>query len=1328
MKITPSAVAFFLAAQALMAQLPPGTLDLSFDAGSGITEPVYASAVLDDGKVLIAGNFHAVNGTATPGIARLLPNGTTDLAFTTNTLQWGKLATNVLEWGLWPYCSALAVQLDGKILVAGDFWNPDTWWESGLIRLNPDGSWDDTFPLPISTTVYALVLQTDGRVIAGGGFDVAGRGCVVRLNPDGTVDETFLYGLAGANNIVRTVALQTDGKILIGGDFTAVNGVARNGIARLNADGSLDTSFNANVSQVNSLVIQTNGKVVIGGSFTIVNGAGFNRLARLNADGSLDNSFLSGLSGADNQVYSLTLQTDGKVLVGGAFSSINGTSRPGLARLSTSGVVDATFSPGTGGLDGAVYSVTQQPNGQLLVGGAFASVGGVLRSRIARLGTSGSLDTSFDNGPAVFTGRVTALAAQPDGKILANSVARTGIGRFQPNGAPDTSFLTSLAGANGAVNAIAVTAAGKILAAGQFSQFNSFPARGLVRIDSGGSVDATFQNGIGGTNGYLNCLYLQPDGRILIGGSFTEIKGVGRTNLARLNADGSLDFTFLSSQAGVKGEVFSLGVQPDGKVLVGGNYTEVNGVSRKCIARLNADGSLDRTYQEGMTGVSGPVYAIAVQPDTNAIIAGLFRSVNSSNAYHIARLTRDGSWDTNFAMAAILTNNSAVIGIRSLALQTDGRMLLGGDFWLAASGIFNNIARFRTNGTPEGLLERPQGADAEVTALLLLNSTNVVIGGAFGTFNGAPRSYLARMAYDAPTVPLEIAVNNSDLRWTNDAVAPWRGMTFVAHDGSAAGQSASLANSQRSTLRSAITGPGCLSFWWKVSSELGYDYLTFTCIGAGVTNQFRISGEVDWQQKTVCIPAGVHTLEWTYSKDGSVSEGLDAAWVDEVTFAPGNLPPVITLDPTGVTNFAGATVVFNAAGAGIPPLTYQWLFNGSEIPDATNLTCVLRSVVPEQAGSYSLRVSNPYGNAVSAGASLVLIPVRAVGLGTADYNVSNAVALATIDAVAVSAGQFHNLILHRDGTVYAWGNNGSGQCAVPPDLGPAIAIAAGGYHSLAVKADGTVVGWGGNTSGQASAPAGLSNVIAVAAGMWHSLALRANGTVVSWGDNSDGQSVPQPSLTNIIAVAAGGSHSLALRADGIVFGWGGNFGPSGFVAGQASVPWGLNQVVAIGAGSYHSVAVKSDGSIVGWGDNTWGQLTVPTNLPMATAIAGGGAHTVAVFADGTAAAWGEDGDGRCDVPRTLTNVVAVAAGQAHTLLLFGQRPPAPEIQSPARSGKEFSVQVPTVVGKLYALEYVPSFSVTNWTSLPAVRGTGDVVPLTDPSASAAQRFYRVRQW
>jgi hypothetical protein len=88
----------------------------------------------------------------------------------------------------------------------------------------------------------------------------------------------------------------------------------------------------------------------------------------------------------------------------------------------------------------------------------------------------------------------------------------------------------------------------------------------------------------------------------------------------------------------------------------------------------------------------------------------------------------------------------------------------------------------------------------------------------------------------------------------------------------------------------------------------------------------------------------------------------------------------------------------------------------------------------------------------------------------------------------------------------------------------------------------------------------------------------------------------------------------------------------------------------------------------------------------------------------------------------------VAAGQAHTLLLFGQRPPAPEIQSPARSGKEFSVQVATVVGKLYALEYVPSFSVTNWTSLPAVRGTGAVVPLTDPSASAAQRFYRVRQW
>ena len=188
MRISPRILAFCLVARAAVAQLQPGALDPAFNAGSAITMPVFASAVLEDGKVLIAGEFHAVNGAAAPGLARLLPNGSTDIEFATNALQWGNIATNVLEWGLWPSCRCIAIQLDGKILVGGDFWNPDYWWEAGVIRLNPDGSWDDTFPLPLGSMVYGMAVQGDGKIIVVGSFASGQRQSIVRLNADGSLD------------------------------------------------------------------------------------------------------------------------------------------------------------------------------------------------------------------------------------------------------------------------------------------------------------------------------------------------------------------------------------------------------------------------------------------------------------------------------------------------------------------------------------------------------------------------------------------------------------------------------------------------------------------------------------------------------------------------------------------------------------------------------------------------------------------------------------------------------------------------------------------------------------------------------------------------------------------------------------------------------------------------------------------------------------------------------------------------------------------------------------------------------------------------------------
>jgi uncharacterized delta-60 repeat protein len=176
-----------------------------------------------------------------------------------------------------------------------------------------------------NSAIISLTLQPDGKVLIGGTFEIYNgmrRNRIARLNTDSSLDTTFNPG-TGANDWVRYFFLQPDGKVLIGGDFTGYTSTSRNRIARLNADGSLDTTFNPGTganSSVQSLALQPNGKVLIGGLFTSYNGTPCNYIARLNADGRLDTSFNPG-TGANSSIWYLALQPNGKVLTGGVFTS-----------------------------------------------------------------------------------------------------------------------------------------------------------------------------------------------------------------------------------------------------------------------------------------------------------------------------------------------------------------------------------------------------------------------------------------------------------------------------------------------------------------------------------------------------------------------------------------------------------------------------------------------------------------------------------------------------------------------------------------------------------------------------------------------------------------------------------------------------------------------------------------------------------------------------------------------------------------------------------------------------------------------------------------------
>jgi GH25 family lysozyme M1 (1,4-beta-N-acetylmuramidase) len=435
--------------------------------------------------------------------------------------------------------------------------------------------------------------------------------------------------------------------------------------------------------------------------------------------------------------------------------------------------------------------------------------------------------------------------------------------------------------------------------------------------------------------------------------------------------------------------------------------------------------------------------------------------------------------------------------------------------------------------------------------------------------------------------------------------------------------------------------------------------------------------------------------------------------------------PSITGQPQSQIVSVGQNVTFTVADAGTPPLSYQWQFNGTPLPGATAPSCLLTAARSINVGSYSVVVSNGFGWVVSSNATLGLIQDAAWGDNTLGQGGASGI---STNLIAIAAGAWHNLGLGADGTVVAWGNDANGQCDVPAGLADALAIAAGGYHSLALRANGSVVAWGADDYGQTNVPAGLDNVIGISAGTWHSVALRANGTVVVWGDNSFGQTNQPARLTNVTAVAAGGSHTLALKADGTVVAWGENTEAEGNVAGQSVVPWGLTNVVAIGAGEYHSLAVKGDGMVVAWGDDSEGQSDVPAGLTNVVAAAGGGGHSVALGADGQVTAWGTDWNGQCDVPPALAPAAGVATGEDHTLVLLEDSLPVPRLLHPARNGNRFSVLAQTLSPKNYALEFKGSLTAANWTAVSTNAGNGALRMLTDPAATGAQRFYRMRQW
>jgi uncharacterized delta-60 repeat protein len=634
-----------------------------------------ALAQHNDGSILFGGNFIEVNGTNRANLARIDSTGALDTAF--------KPEVNGAIY-------ALEVLSSGKILIGGAFSMLNGVAQPHLARLNADGSLDASFTPTVDGPVYALLAQGAGLLI-GGTFSQVGatpQYALARVTESGANDPDFVPEL-GANSHVHTLVAQSEEHIVVAG--TLQLGTATRYLAQLSASGVTDPGFSPSFdAPVLAVKLSENGWIYVGGEFTQVNGVARRHLARLGSNGTL-NTFFSPppiqnlffnsrvttlafldqniiLAGGDfsyipddtllnNQSYlytgiagfsslgrvqpgfqpqlfyagnlsALVSLPDGRSMLGGLFSYVNGRQHVGFAQLDAVGEHNLSYPTE---VSGSVSSIVLLPDGKQIIGGSFftnPTLLGVQRSNLARLNPLGHVDPSFH---AMVSAPIYNLAAQADGKVLVHHFnERQRLIRLHENGDFDPSFSVSF---DQQIDRIVVQPDGKILIAGNFSTVNGVTRHGLARLNTDGSLDASF-NVRSDPGAFLLNLLLQDDGKILIGGFFTQLDGQPGHGLMRLNADGNVDPSFV---APANLFIRTMALQRDGGVLVASEQNMNPGLET-LIMRLGLDGALDSRMAAVANGF---VTRIAVQSDDKVLLAGNFSLVNGIRRNGVARLLPD---------------------------------------------------------------------------------------------------------------------------------------------------------------------------------------------------------------------------------------------------------------------------------------------------------------------------------------------------------------------------------------------------------------------------------------------------------------------------------------------------------------------------------------------------------------------------------------------------------------------------------------------------------------------------------------------------------------
>ncbi|MDO7847504.1 hypothetical protein Q5H92_14130 [Hymenobacter sp. M29] len=625
-----------------------------------------------------------------------------------------------------------------------------------MVRLLPSGAVDASFAAqPASLDVSSLVVQADGKVVVAGLFTEHNSqpvGGLLRLNADGTHDFAYTFnngGGLGPQTFPPNLNLQADGKILVGGTFNTAGGLARNGLARFNDDGSLDSGFvpaTAPTALVGAVAVQPDGRILVSdfnGGALVPNGT--QKLVRLMATGAYDNTFTSpslGVAPSFNAATTLLVQPNGRIL----FASQDGYVPPGyIVRLTSTGATDATWNvPISPSLSRSVGSLQLLPGGQVVFGGVPQPLGGALAvpAGVGQLTSSGAADASMPVPTLQVPGVVFDLALQTDGKVLVagafteiNGAAAQGLARLQATGAVDVAFTTAAAVTGGYPTKVKLQPDGKVLVIGSFNALGGVSVPSLGRVLSTGAPDPAFAPVLFASSALnLNSpanIELQADGKILLAGNMQLGSGSPFIRFLRLLPGGGLDTGF---QPPASLWPAAMLVEPSGAIVVG---------SGGVLQRLLPSGAPDPVFV-GPTGQGQSYFSISGlrrYPDCRLLTFGRFTALGGVPTVGVARLSSSGAVDASFVAVLPGTNYS----VQSAELQPNGRVLVGGTF--STSGYpLQTLVRLLPDGSPDASLDITLNPNQAVLALAVQPNGGLLVGGQFTTVgSGAQHLGLVRL-------------------------------------------------------------------------------------------------------------------------------------------------------------------------------------------------------------------------------------------------------------------------------------------------------------------------------------------------------------------------------------------------------------------------------------------------------------------------------------------------------------------------------------------------------------------------------------------------------